>query len=90
MLKGIQPWAHNSQLERVCITVGEGPGARLLEWVTAMINDLNATGQISDLPEKITLFCQTYYGGMLGAYADPGADPLLCSSNPRQKELRSL
>jgi hypothetical protein len=40
-----------------------------------MINDLDATGQISDLPENITLICQTYYRGMLGAYADPGADP---------------
>jgi hypothetical protein len=51
------------------------PCARLLEWVTAMIYDLDATGQISDLSEKFTLICQTYYGGLLGAYADPGADP---------------
>lgn len=51
------------------------PCARLLDWVTAMINDLDDAGQISDLPENVTLNCQTYYGGMLGAYADPDADP---------------
>ena len=62
--------------------------ARLLEWVTAVINDLDDTGQIPDLSENITLICQTYYGGRLGAYADPGTDP--ATADARQKELRSL
>jgi hypothetical protein len=40
-----------------------------------MINDLDAKGKISDLPENVSLICETYYGSMLGADVDPGADP---------------
>jgi hypothetical protein len=65
MLKGMQTLSTQLATRKGLYHGRRRPGARLLEWVMAMINDLDATGQISDLPEKITLICQTYYGGTL-------------------------